>query len=42
MSTVELIMLTIGAYLIWFAVTHWGQTNVIGPLKSLLQGKGLK
>lgn len=41
MSTMELIIVTAGAYLLWFAITHWGNTNVLGPIKSLLQGKGL-
>jgi hypothetical protein len=41
MSVPMLLLLTLGGYLLWFAITHWGQTNVFGPLKSLLQGKGL-
>jgi len=41
-STMELFVLTMGGYLLWFAITHWGDTNVFGPIKSLLQGKGLR
>lgn len=41
MSTPLLIILTIGAYLLWFAIKHFGSTDVFGPLKSMLQGKGL-
>lgn len=42
MSTTALILLTIGAYLLWFGITHFGDINVFGPLKSMLQGQGLK
>jgi hypothetical protein len=42
MSTMVLLLLSAGGYLLWFAVTHWGQTNVLDPLKSMLQGHGLK
>ncbi len=41
MNTIQLIMLTVGAYLLWFGVTHFGTKNPAGPLKSLLTGKGL-
>jgi hypothetical protein len=42
MSTITLFLLAIGGYLIWFGITHFGDINVFGPLKSLLQGQGLK
>lgn len=42
MSTTALVLLVIGGYLLWFGISHFGDTNVFGPLKSLLQGQGLK
>jgi hypothetical protein len=42
MSTPMLFFLALGGYLVWYAVTHWGQTDVFGPLKNLVQGKGLQ
>jgi hypothetical protein len=36
-----MILLAVGAYLLWFGVTHFGQKNPAAPLKSLLTGKGL-
>jgi hypothetical protein len=42
MSTPLLVVLSIGAYLLWYGIKHFGSTDVFGPLKSMLQGNGLK
>jgi hypothetical protein len=42
MSVGQLALILIGTYLIWFGVTHFGQRNPFGPIKSVLQGKGFK
>ena len=42
MSTMQLALLAVGAYLLWFGVKHFGDgTNPAVPLRSLLTGKGL-
>lgn len=41
MSTVQLFFLALGGYLVWFVINHWGSKDVFGPLKNMLQGKGL-
>lgn len=42
MSTIQLIMLAVGGYLLWFGVKHFGDgTSPAAPLKSLFTGKGL-
>jgi hypothetical protein len=41
-STVQLIMMAIGGYLLWFGVKHFGDgTSPAAPLKNLFAGKGL-
>jgi hypothetical protein len=41
-STVQIIFLAMGGYLLWFGVTHFGDgTSPAAPLKSLVSGKGL-
>ena len=45
MSTVNLVIIGAGAYLLWFGIANFGgkagSMNPAGPLKSLFQGKGL-
>lgn len=42
MSTATLFFLALGGYLLWYGITHFGDIDVFGPLKSLVQGKGIK
>jgi hypothetical protein len=38
----QLFLLALGGYMVWFAINHWGDSNIAGPIKNMLQGKGLK
>lgn len=44
-STLNLVLLGIGGYLLWFGIANFGgkkgSNNPAGPLKNLFQGKGL-